>query len=355
MTHVGDGGTARNGMRIDLNADLGEGIGDDEALLAIVTSANIATGAHAGGGAVLTRAVAAAARRGVAIGAHPSYRDRAGFGRASHLTVLHHDVSARSHLVGDLVEQILVVAREAERHGSRWPTSRRTARSTTRLSMIRWPRRSWPTRSSAPSTALGYRVAVVTQPGGELAALASGRGLTVLFEGFADRAYVSTGQLVGRSEPGAVLGDIESMVAQALGLAAGHVTPIDGPRIAVAVDSLCVHGDTPGAVAAARAIRAALEQQGWLVGSPSGQVAAREHAAGDGRIARGCRGSGSAKERTHACGREATWVGSSVICWRSPRSGTEHCWSSRLTADRRAPSGCCASRRGRAGGGPGRR
>ena len=88
VTHVGDGGTARNGMRIDLNADLGEGIGDDEALLAIVTSANIATGAHAGGGAVLTRAVTAAARRGVAIGAHPSYRDRAGFGRASHLTVL---------------------------------------------------------------------------------------------------------------------------------------------------------------------------------------------------------------------------------------------------------------------------
>ena len=126
---------------------------------------------------------------------------------------------------------------------------------------------------------LGYRVAVVTQPGGELAALAAGRGLTVLFEGFADRAYARAGQLVGRSRPGAVLGEIESMVAQALDLAAGHVTPIDGPRIAVAVDSLCVHGDTPGAVAAARAIRAALEQQGWLVVSSSGQVATREHAA----------------------------------------------------------------------------
>ncbi len=127
-----------------------------------------------------------------------------------------------------------------------------------------------------PSTHSGYRVALMTQPGGELAALASGQGLTVLFEGFADRAYLSTGQLVGRSEPGAVLGDIESMVAQALDLAAGHVTPIDGPRIAVAVDSLCVHGDTPGAVAAARAIREALEAQGWQVVAP--REAARAHA-----------------------------------------------------------------------------
>jgi UPF0271 protein len=278
MTHAGSGRKGQDRMRIDLNADLGEGMGDDEALLDIVTSANIATGAHAGGGAVLTRAVAAAARRGVAIGAHPSYRDRAGFGRASHLTVLRHDVSARSHLVGDLIEQILVVAREAERH--RVTLAHVKAHGSLYNEAVRDPVAAQVVTDAVLGAEhrLGYPVAVVTQPGGELAALASGQGVTVLGEGFADRAYVSTGQLVGRSEPGAVLGDIEAMVAQALGLAAGHVTPIDGPRIAVAVDSLCVHGDTPGAVAAARAIRAALEQQGWLVVSPSGQVAAREDA-----------------------------------------------------------------------------
>ena len=277
MTHVGGGRSGQHRMRIDLNADLGEGMGDDEALLDIVTSANIATGAHAGGGSVLTRAVAAAAGRGVAIGAHPSYRDRAGFGRASHLTVLRQDVSARSHLVGELVEQILGVAREAERHGV--TLAHVKAHGSLYNEAVNDPVAAQVVADAVLGAehALGYQVALVTQPGGELAGLASSRGVAVLAEGFADRAYVSTGQLVGRSEPGAVLGDIESMVAQAVGLAAGHVTPIDGPRIAVAVDSLCVHGDTPGAVAAARAIRAALEQQGWMVASPSGPVAPREH------------------------------------------------------------------------------
>jgi 5-oxoprolinase (ATP-hydrolysing) subunit A len=271
MTYLGNGRTTQSGMRIDVNADLGEGIGDDEALMDIVTSANIATGAHAGGGAVLRRAVAAAARRGVAIGAHPSYRDRAGFGRASHLAVLHRDVEARSHVVGDLVAQILVVAREAERHGV--TLAHVKAHGSLYNEAVRDPVAAQVVADAVLGAehSLGHPVALMTQPGGELAAIASGQGLTVLFEGFADRAYLTTGQLVGRSEPRAVLGDIESMVAQALDLAAGHVTPIDGPRIAVAVDSLCVHGDTPGAVAAARAIREALQAQGWQVVAPGGR------------------------------------------------------------------------------------
>ena len=271
MTYLGKGGTAQDGMRIDVNADLGEGIGDDEALLDIVTSANIATGAHAGGGTLLRRAVAAAARRGVAIGAHPSYRDRAGFGRASHLAVLRGDVSARSYVVSDLVAQILVVAREAEGRGV--TLAHVKAHGSLYNEAVRDPVAAQVVADAVLGAehSLGYPVALMTQPGGDLAAIASGQGLTVLFEGFADRAYLTTGQLVGRSEPGAVLGDIESMVAQALDLAAGHVTPIDGPLIAVAVDSLCVHGDTPGAVAAARAIREALQAQGWQVVAPRGR------------------------------------------------------------------------------------
>jgi UPF0271 protein len=265
-------------MRIDLNADLGEGIGDDEALLAIVTSANIATGAHAGGGHVLARTVAAAALRGVAIGAHPAYRDRAGFGRASHLAVLHGDLAARSHMVGDLVAQVLGVAREADRLGA--PLAHVKAHGSLYNEAVRDPVAARIVADAVLGVehALGYRVAVVTQPGGALAALASRLGLTVLREGFADRAYLSTGHLVGRTEPGAVLGGVESMVAQALDLAGGHVDPIDGPRIAMAVDSLCVHGDTPGALAAARAIREALREQGWLVVPPSGHVATGERA-----------------------------------------------------------------------------
>jgi 5-oxoprolinase (ATP-hydrolysing) subunit A len=277
MTSRGDR-PPRRVMRIDLNADLGEGIGDDEALLAIVTSANIATGAHAGGADVLARAVAAAARAGVAIGAHPSYRDRAGFGRASHLAVLHGDLSARSHLVADLVAQVLDVAREADRHGV--PLAHVKAHGSLYNEAVRDPVAAQVVADAVVGVehALGYRVAVVTQPGGELAALASRLGMTVLHEGFADRAYLGTGHLLGRSEPGAVLGGVESMVAQALDLARGHVLPVEGPRIAVAVDSLCVHGDSPGAVAAARAIREALRGQGWEVASPGGPVALGEHA-----------------------------------------------------------------------------
>ncbi len=268
--------------RIDLNADLGEGIGDDGALLGIVTSANIATGAHAGGGAVLERAVATAARRGVAIGAHPSYRDRTGFGRVSHLAVLRVDPSARSHVVGDLVEQILLVAREAGGHGE--PLAHVKAHGSLYNDAVHDAVAAEVVAEAVLGAehALGYRVAVLTQPGGQLARIAAGHGLVVIAEGFADRGYLSTGELVPRAEPGAVHSDAASMVAQALALAAGRVTPVDGPQIAVAVDSLCVHGDTPGAVAAARAIRAALEDAAWEVVAPAGAGGSRRRSSSSG-------------------------------------------------------------------------
>lgn len=255
-------------MRIDLNADLGEGVGDDDALLAIVTSANIATGAHAGGGAVLRRAVALAVQREVAIGAHPSYRDRAGFGRDSHLDVLHRDASARSHLVADLVEQVLLVAREAESHGAALAHVKAHGSLYNEAVADLVAAQIVTDAVLGAERVLGYPVAVLTQPGGALDHTASGRGLVVIAEGFADRAYHRTGQLVPRAEPGAVHAGTEAMVAQALALAAGHVDSVDGQRIAVSVGSLCVHGDTPLAVAASTAIRAALESRGWQVAAP---------------------------------------------------------------------------------------
>ncbi len=274
-------------MRIDLNADLGEGIGDDEAMLAIVSSASIATGAHAGGGAVLAQAVAAAAGHQVAIGAHPSYRDRAGFGRASHLEVLHRDPSARSHLVADLVGQIVLVAREAERHGR--ALAHVKAHGSLYNESVRDPVAAMVVCEAVLGAGheLGQGIALMTQPGGELARVAADRGMAVIHEGFADRGYLRTGQLVPRDQPGALHEGVDAMVAQALDLAAGHVTPVDGDRIPVTVDSLCVHGDTPGAVAAARAIRAALEARGWQVASPGprrdGSAGVRGAAAGSRR------------------------------------------------------------------------
>ena len=117
----------------------------------------------------------------------------------------------------------------------------------------------------AASATVGRPLAVVTQPGGELARLAAARGARVIAEGFVDRAYDPAGRLVPRSEPGAMHHDPDAMVVQALDLANGQVRCIDGSVHAITVESLCVHGETPGAVAAARAVRAALERQGWVV------------------------------------------------------------------------------------------
>lgn len=252
-------------MRMDLNADLGEGMPHDDSLLGIVTSANIATGAHAGGGSVLRRAVAAASELGVCIGAHPSYRDRAGFGRASMLAGLVVDRKARADFVEDLVDQVLQVAHEAHGHGR--VLSHVKAHGALYNEAVRDRRAAQIVVEAidAVVSRLGYPVAVMTQPGGELATQAADRGLTVITEGFADRGYSRDGRLVGREHPRALHAEVSAMVTQALDLARGRVVPVNGPSVELRVDSLCVHGDTEGAVQAARAIRLALQDGGWRV------------------------------------------------------------------------------------------
>jgi len=261
-------------VQIDLNADLGEDVGDDDALLAIVSSANIATGAHAGGGRVLVRAVAAAVNRGVAIGAHPSYRDRAGFGRASRLEQTRRDPAARRQLVADLVEQVLLVARETERNGARLAHIK--AHGSLYNEAVRDVEAAQILAESVGLVAqdLGFPVPVMTQPGGELAKLAGSMGIQVLAEGFADRGYLGDGRLVPRGQPGDLHDRIEGMVAQALDLARGGVVAVSGAHIPMTVHSLCVHGDSRDAVSAARAIRIALEEGGWHVaaGAPGRRV-----------------------------------------------------------------------------------
>ncbi len=256
-------------VQIDLNADVGEGMPHDTALMALVSSANIATGAHAGGGSVLVAAVADAVAQGVAVGAHPSYRDRAGFGRLSLLEQVRSDPGGQATLVADLVVQVLEVAREA-------------GGTATRITHVKAHGALYNEAVAEPLVAeimvesvlrvsehLGYAVAVMTQPMGALAAAADHAGLAVVSEGFIDRAYQPDGTLVPRSRPGAVLDSVPRMVEQALALAHGSLRAADGTLLAMPVDSLCVHGDTPLAVAAARHVRSELASAGWRIVAPA--------------------------------------------------------------------------------------
>jgi len=240
---------------IDLNADLGEGFGrwtltDDDALLAVVTSANVACGFHAGDPSIMRRVCALAAAAGVRIGAQVSYRDLAGFGRRAI------DVPP-----GELADEITyqigaldVFARAAgtrvtyvKPHGALY--NRVVADEAQAAAVVDGIR-----RADATLPVLGL-------PGSALHRAAAQAGLPTVAEAFADRAYTAAGTLVPRGTPGAVIADEETVVTRSVGIARDNeVVALTGERIAVRARSLCVHGDTPGAAALARRLRAALEQ-----------------------------------------------------------------------------------------------
>ena len=242
---------------IDLNADLGEGfgvwqLGDDDAMLGIVTSANVACGFHAGDPAGLLRACRSAAERGVRIGAQVSYRDLAGFGRRFI------DVAAED-LVADVVYQIGALQAIA-------------AASGTTVSYVKPHGALYNTivtdREQAAAVAEAVHLVDATLPvlgmaGSALFDEATRRGLRTVAEAFADRAYRPDGRLVSRREPGAVLQDPAAIAERvATMVTSGQVTAIDGSRIKVSVESVCVHGDSPGAVQIAIAVRDRLEAGG---------------------------------------------------------------------------------------------
>jgi 5-oxoprolinase (ATP-hydrolysing) subunit A len=242
---------------VDLNADLGEGfgiwrLGDDDALLRVVTSANVACGFHAGDPMTMRRVCGWAADRGVAVGAQVAYRDLAGFGRRR----IEYN---RAELRDEIIYQIAALdgfcrlrgerVRYVKAHGALYHAASVDVR-----------------QASAIVTAVSdYDPAlpVLCQPSSTLAEVAHGAGLRMVSEGYADRAYQPDGRLVPRGEPGAVLSDVEIVVARAVRMAtAGEVVAVDGSVVAVPVESLCVHGDTPGAVDLARRVRAGLEAAG---------------------------------------------------------------------------------------------
>lgn len=257
-------------MMIDLNADLGEGfgpyrIGDDAAVLAAVSSVNIATGFHAGDPEIMRQTVARAKESGVAIGAHPGYPDRRGFGRrewrspdpeAIYADVLYQlgALAAFCHAAGAAMAHV-------KPHGALYNQAMRD-------SLVAEP-------VVAAVAAFDPDLIVVAQPDSALSAAATARGLHVAREGYADRAYRADGRLVPRSEPGAVLRHGERVVARAVEMVRDGVTQsIDGTPVRLHIDTLSLHGDTPGAAALAGAIRAALDGAGVAV-RPLGAVLGR--------------------------------------------------------------------------------
>jgi UPF0271 protein len=233
---------------IDLNADVGEGVDDDLDLLALVTSANVACGFHAGDPSTMRAACAEAVARGVAIGAHVGYRDREGFGRRKL------DVAA-SIVEVETTQQIRTLQSCASKVGGRVAYVKPHGALYHRASV------DGECAAAIVSSlrAVGGRLAVLAFPGSALLAQAHAAGITAVPEGFADRAYAPDGSLVPRGSAGAVLG-VEDAARQALSIARdGAVTATDATRVRVDARSLCLHGDTPGALALARRVVAELE------------------------------------------------------------------------------------------------
>lgn len=222
---------------VDLNADLGEEVTDDAALLAVVTSANVACGYHAGSTAIMRAVCAVAAERGVSVGAQVSYADRENFGRVPLDVpgeVLREQVADQVGILSAVAVSQGVRVRYVKPHGALYHRTRDDA-------------------EQAAAVLAGSGTLPVLGMAGALLDLAANAGRDVILEGFPDRAYDGD-RLRPRDQPGAVLTDNAAIVAQALALAGS-------------VRSLCLHGDTPGAVAHAHAVRAALEAAGWrLVG-----------------------------------------------------------------------------------------
>ena len=242
---------------IDLNADLGESygiwtLGDDASMLDLVTSANVACGFHGGDPSTLRRVCQAAADRGVSIGAQVSYPDLLGFGRRFidiDPAELRDAVLYQLGALDGFAQVAGTGVRYLKPHGALYHACV-----------------SHPEQAEAVAVAaheFDPSLAVLGAPGSPLLAVADAMGMEPVPEAFADRAYLPDGRLVPRTEPDSVLTDPAVVAARAVALATEHaVTAFDGSTVTVRARSICIHGDTPGAVALARAVRSGLEVAG---------------------------------------------------------------------------------------------
>ncbi|RKQ40725.1 LamB/YcsF family protein [Enterobacter sp. R1(2018)] len=247
---------------IDLNSDLGESfgqwtMGDDAAILQLVSSANVACGFHAGSSAGILETLRAAKAQGVTIGAHVAYPDLVGFGRRNM------DI-ASDELTADVIYQIGALqglaraagtqVRYVKPHGALYNTIAHNERQATAV--------------IDGILAVDAQLPLVGLAGSPVLALARRKGLKTIAEAFADRAYHADGTLVSRREAGSVLHDAQQVAERMLQLIAdGGVKSIEGEFTPIQADSICVHGDSPGAVAMARQLRTLLEEQGVVIRS----------------------------------------------------------------------------------------
>jgi 5-oxoprolinase (ATP-hydrolysing) subunit A len=257
------------GMRsIDLNCDLGESfgawrMGQDDAVLDYISSANVACGFHAGDASVMQRTVQAAMARGVAIGAHPSLPDLQGFGRRemqisadeAHALVLYQTgaLSAFAVAAGTRLTHV-------KPHGALYNMAARDAQLADAI--------------AGAVRDFDAGLILVGLAGSELPRAGSRLGLRVAHEAFADRRYRSDGSLVSRREPDAVIHDIDAAVAQAVAIAIeGRVTARDGTPVVIAADTICVHGDRPDAAEFAHRLQAGLVAAGVAIAALPGRPA----------------------------------------------------------------------------------
>lgn len=240
---------------IDLNADLGEGMGNDDDLLDIVSSASIAAGGHAGDAATIRHVLRKCKARGVRAGAHPGYVDRARFGRfrlVVPLDTLLSQVRDQIFLVRYIAEEIGVPLSYVKLHGA---LANQTAEELAFAVAI-----------FAAIQAMDPKIAVLALDNSEQVRAANAVGAPLIREAYADRAYTAEGLLVPRNQSEAVIEDVDAVIARCLRLArAGEIVAIDGTVLKSQARSICLHGDTPGAVDLAREVRAALEAEGITI------------------------------------------------------------------------------------------
>ncbi|HSS68025.1 MAG TPA: 5-oxoprolinase subunit PxpA [Nocardioidaceae bacterium] len=238
---------------LDLNADVGEGFDGDTELFALITSANVACGFHAGDAATMRVCCELAVASGVAVGAQVSYRDRAGFGRR--------DVDVSADELAEALDEQLADLRDAA-------TAAGVDVGYIKPHGALYNRIVWDVEQAAAvvSVARRHRLPLLGLPGSRALGLGVDAGVATFAEFFADRGYAADGRLVPRSEPGALVADADAVATRVARLAtAGIVESVDGTDVVVEADSVCVHGDTPDAVALARSARAALEAAGCML------------------------------------------------------------------------------------------
>jgi UPF0271 protein len=251
-------------LSIDLNADVGESfgdwrLGDDEALMPSVSSANVACGFHAGDPGVIRRTIALAQAHGVSVGAHPGYPDLAGFGRR--------DMALSPAEVTDLVlYQVAALAGMAAAAGVRLAHVKPHGALYNRAA-----------RDEAAAAAIARAVALVDRnlvlfglAGSRLLEAGRREGLTVAAEAFADRGYEADGRLRARDLPGALVTDADLVVSRVMQMITSRsIAAVGGSTVAIEADTICLHGDTPGAAALARRVRQGLEAHGVRIAPPA--------------------------------------------------------------------------------------